>query len=168
FAGQSNGINTLRQISMLGIYAIGSGFVIVTGGIDLSVGSVVGLTGVIIAKISSQATGGLGLSLGLGIGLALAVALLVGLAQGLLITRLKLQPFIVTLGGMLLIRGISQTIVQGGTLSMGSSPLLRLANNGLFSIGGDPLLPYPMLIFMAVAAGATYVLHFTVFGRYVY
>ena len=57
FLGQSNAINTLRQISMLGIYAIGSGFVIIAGGIDLSVGSVVGLTGVIIAKISSRGHG---------------------------------------------------------------------------------------------------------------
>ena len=97
FAGQSNAINTIRQISMLGIYAIGSGFVIVTGGIDLSVGSMVGLTGVIIAKISSQAQGGMGHPLGLGIVVALAVVLLVGLGQGLLITRLKLQPFVVTL-----------------------------------------------------------------------
>jgi ribose transport system permease protein len=168
FAGQSNAINTLRQISMLGIYAIGSGFVIVTGGIDLSVGSVVGLTGVIIAKISSQAQGGLGHSLALGIVVALVVAVLVGLAQGLLITRLKLQPFIVTLGGMLLIRGISQTVVQGGTLSMGSSPLLKLANEGLFNVGGDPLLPYPALIFLGVVALGGYLLHFTVFGRYVY
>jgi ribose transport system permease protein len=168
FLGQSNAVNTMRQISMLGIYAIGMGFVVVTGGIDLSVGSVVGLTGVIIAKISSQATGGLGHSLALGIPLALGAALLVGLGQGLLITRLKLQPFIVTLGGMLLIRGVSQTIVQGGTLSMGTSPLLKLANEGLFHIGGDPLVPYPILIFLAVIAVGTYVLHFTVFGRYVY
>jgi ribose transport system permease protein len=168
FAGQSNAINTIRQISMLGIYAIGSGFVIVTGGIDLSVGSMVGLTGVIIAKISSQAQGGMGHSLGLGIVVALAVVLLVGLGQGLLITRLKLQPFIVTLGGMLLIRGVSQTIVQGGTLSMGSSPLLKLANEGLFNVGGDPLVPYPALIFLGVFALGGYLLHFTVFGRYVY
>src|SRR5215831_9878945 len=98
FLGQSNAVNTLRQISMLGIYSIGMGFVVVTGGIDLSVG----------------------------------VAVLLGLLQGLLITRLNLQPFIVTLGGMLLIRGVSQTIVQGGTLSMGTSPLLKLANEGLF------------------------------------
>jgi ribose transport system permease protein len=168
FIGQSNAINTVRQISMLGIYAIGIGFVIITGGIDLSVGSVVGLTGVIIAKLSSQASGGLGHSLGFGILAALAVALLIGLGQGLLITRLKLQPFIVTLGGMLLIRGVSQTIVQGGTLSLGTSPLLRLANGGLFLLGGDPLVPYPALIFLAVIALATYLLHFTVFGRYVY
>jgi ribose transport system permease protein len=168
FLGQSNAINTLRQISMLGIYALGVGFVIITGGIDLSVGSVVGLTGVVIAKLSSQATGGLGHPLWLGISVALAAALLVGLAQGLLITRLKLQPFIVTLGGMLFIRGVSQTIVQGGTLSLGTSPLLGLANGGLIQINGDPLVPYPLLMFLAVAAIGTYILHFTVFGRYVY
>jgi ribose transport system permease protein len=166
--GQSNAVNTLRQISMLGIYAIGSGFVIITGGIDLSVGSVVGLTGVIIARISSQATGGGGHSLALGVMVALAAALLVGLLQGLLITRLHLQPFIVTLAGMLFIRGISQTVVQGGTLSLGTSPLLKLANEGLFMHGGDPLLPYPLLIFLGVIALGGYILHSTVFGRYLY
>lgn len=168
FLGQSNGINTLRQISMLGIYAIGIAFVIIAGGIDLSIGSTIGLTGVLIAKISSPAAGGLGHSLWLGIPLAIGVALLLGLAQGLLITRLKLQPFIVTLGGMLLIRGVSQTIAEGGTLSLGGSPLLALSNGGLLEINGDPLLPYPLLIFVGVIAVATYVLHFTVFGRYVY
>jgi ribose transport system permease protein len=166
--GQSNAVNTLRQISMLGIYSIGSGFVIITGGIDLSVGSVVGLTGVIIARVSSQATGGGGHSLVLGVTVALAVALLVGLLQGLLITRLNLQPFIVTLAGMLLIRGVSQTVVQGGTLSLGTSPLLKLANEGLFMHGGDPLLPYPLLIFLGVIAVGGYLLHATVFGRYLY
>jgi ribose transport system permease protein len=168
FLGPSNILNTLRQISMLGIYAIGSGFVIMAGGIDLSVGSVVGLTGVVIAKLSSHATGGSGHPLALGVCVALAVALLVGLAQGLLITRLHLQPFIVTLAGMLVIRGVSQTIVQGGTLSLGTSPLLRLANGGLFLLDGDPLLPYPLLIFLAVIAVAGYVLHYTVLGRYMY
>ncbi|MES1204353.1 MAG: ABC transporter permease [Pseudomonadota bacterium] len=168
FLGQSNAINTLRQISMLGIYALGVGFVIITGGIDLSVGSVVGLTGVIIAKLSSPATGGLGFPLWVGITVAVGAALLIGLAQGLLITRLKLQPFIVTLGGMLLVRGVSQTIVEGGTLSLGTSPLLALANGGLIQVGGDPLVPYPLLMFVAVALVGTYVLHFTVFGRYVF
>jgi len=168
FLGQSNAINTLRQISMLGIFSIGSGFVIITGGIDLSVGSLVGLTGVIIAKISSQATGGGGHSLLLGVTVALAVALLIGLAQGLLITRLNLQPFIVTLAGMLLIRGVAQTIVQGGTLSLGTSPILKLANGGLFMVGGDPLVPWPLVIFLGVIAISTYVLHYTVLGRYIF
>jgi ribose transport system permease protein len=168
FAGQSNAVNLLRQISMLGIFAIGISFVIITGGIDLSIGSTIGLTGVLIAKFSSEAAGGLGYSLWVGIPIALAAALLVGLAQGLLITRLGLQPFIVTLGGMLLVRGLSQTIVQGGTLSLGGSPLLGIASGGLFSLGGEPLIPYPLLIFTGVIGIATYVLHFTVFGRYVY
>jgi ribose transport system permease protein len=168
FLGQSNAINTARQISMLGTFAIGIGFVIITGGIDLSIGSVVGLTGVLIAKMSSNQAGGLGYPLWIGIAAGLAAALSIGVAQGLLITRLKLQPFIVTLGGMLLIRGVSQTVCQGGTLSLGGSPLLGLANGGLLSIHGDPLIPYPLIIFLVVIALGTYVLHFTVFGRYVY
>jgi ribose transport system permease protein len=168
FLGHSNSINTLRQISMLGIYAIGIAFVIIAGGIDLSIGSTIGLTGVLIAKLSSPSSGGPGYSLWVGIPIALGVALLVGLAQGLLITRLRLQPFIVTLGGMLFIRGVSQTIVEGGTLGLSGSPLLGLSDGGLLTVGGEPLIPYPMVIFLAVIGVATYVLHFTVFGRYVY
>jgi ribose transport system permease protein len=168
FMGQSNAINTLRQISMLGIFATGMGFVIISGGIDLSIGSVIGLTGVLVAKVSSPNVPGLGYPLWLGILIGLGAALLIGLAQGLLITRLGLQPFIVTLGGMLFLRGVSQTIVEGGTLSLGGSPLLRLANGGVFELGGDPLLPYPLLIFVGVVLVATYVLHFTVYGRYLY
>jgi ribose transport system permease protein len=174
FLGASNAINLTRQISMLGIFAIGISFVIITGGIDLSIGSVIGLTGVLIAKISGQfypdnpASGGLGYSLWVGIPVALAVAALIGLAQGLLITRLGLQPFIVTLGGMLLLRGVSQTIVRGGTLSLGEIPLVDLANGGLFGSKDAPLLPYPFLILVAVALVAAFLLHFTVFGRYIY
>ena len=122
----------------------------------------------LIAKLSSPGAGGLGYSLWIGIPVALGAALLIGLLQGLLITRLKLQPFIVTLGGMLLLRGVSQTIVEGGTLSLGGSPLLHLANGGMVEVAGEPLISYPVVIFAAAAAVATYVLHFSVFGRYVY
>ena len=168
FLGHSNVINTLRQISMLGIFAVGMGFVIIPGGIDLSIGSVIGLTGVLIAKVSSANASSLGYPLWVGIVVGLAAALVIGALQGLLITRLKLQPFIVTLGGMLFIRGLSQTIVEGGTLSLGASPLLELANGGVFRVGGEPLVPYPLLILLAVIAVATYGLHFSVFGRYLY
>src|SRR5690349_14387150 len=153
---------------MLGIFAIGMGFVIIPGGIDLSIGSVIGLTGVLIAKVSSVNSPGLGLPLWVGILVGLGAALGVGAVQGLLITRLKLQPFIVTLGGMLLVRGVSQTVVQGGTISFGDSSFLSLANDGFIHVHGDPLIPYPLIIFLVVIAVATYVLHFTVFGRYVY
>ncbi|HEX2672712.1 MAG TPA: ABC transporter permease, partial [Polyangiaceae bacterium] len=74
FLGASNVVNTTRQISMLGIFAVGIAFVIITGGIDLSIGSVVGLTGVIIAKLSSTQTGGLGYPLWVGISVALCAS----------------------------------------------------------------------------------------------
>jgi ribose transport system permease protein len=166
FLGASNSVNTLRQISMLGTFAIGIGFVIITGGIDLSIGSIIGLTGVLIAKLSSPGLGGY--SLWVGIPVALGVALAIGAIQGLLITRLKLQPFIVTLGGMLAIRGVSQTISEGGTLSLSGSPLLEFANGGYLKVGTNALIPYPLVVFLGVIAIATYVLHFTVYGRYVY
>lgn len=174
FLGASNVLSTSRDIGMLGIFSIGISFVIITGGIDLSIGSVIGLTGVIIAKLSGQFypdnpdAGGMGLSLWIGIPVALIVAGLIGLIQGLLITRLKLQSFIVTLGFMLLLRGVSQTIVKGGTLSLGDIPLKDLANGGIFVTNGNPLISYPVLICLAVILVAGYLLHFTVFGRYVY
>jgi ribose transport system permease protein len=169
FLGQSNVINTTRQIAMLGIFAIGIAFVIITGGIDLSVGSIIGLVGVLIAKFSSHAADCYGWSFWIGIPAALAIALLIGLIQGLLITRLNLQPFIVTLGGMLLLRGVSQTIVEGGTLSFGEeSAFPKLSDSGLFLYHGDPLISYPVVIFVVVAILFAYLLHFTVFGRYVY
>lgn len=168
FLGASNIVNTSRQISMLGILSIGIAFVIITGGIDLSIGSVVGLTGVIIARVSSTQTGGLSYPLWVGITVALIAAVVVGVVQGLLITRLKLQPFIVTLGFMLLIRGVSQTIVDGGVISMGDSSLLNLASGGLLHIGRDPIIGWPLVIFGTVAAVGAYVLHYTVLGRYIY
>jgi ribose transport system permease protein len=168
FLGASNIVNMTRQISMLGIFTIGIAFVIITGGIDLSIGSVIGLTGVIIARLSSTQTGGLGYPLWIGITVALVAAVTVGVLQGLLITRLKLQPFIVTLGGMLLLRGVSQTIVEGGVISMGESALLDLSSKGILHIGREPLIGWTTIIFVAVAALGAYVLHYTVLGRYVY
>lgn len=168
FLGQSNIGNTSRQVAMLGTYSVGSAMVIITGGIDLSVGSIIGLTGVLLAKLSSPVGGCCGYSLWVGIPIAVGVATLVGLAQGLLITLLDLQPFIVTLGGMLLIRGVSQTIAGGGTLGFGDSTFPQLADGGIFYYHGNPLVSYPVLIFIAVALVGAYVLHFTVFGRYLY
>ena len=191
FLGQSNVSTLVRLVSMLGVFAVGLAFVIITGGIDLSVGSVIGLTGVIIAKLSAlEGNGGMGLSLWVGIPAALAVALLIGLAQGSLITRFNLQPFIVTLGGMMLLRGVSQTIVKGGTLSLAKSPLIPFVNEGPVTLlfGGDwpvpdvavlrpvvyrvlwvlDAVPAPVYVFLLVVLAAAYALHFTVFGRYVY
>jgi ribose transport system permease protein len=162
FVKHYNLLNYSRQVSMLGILAVGITFVIVAGGIDLSLGSIVGLTGVIIAKFYDM-----GQPIWVGVVAAVIVAMLVGLSQGLLITKLDLQPFIVTLGFMLALRGVSQTIARGGSLSLGDSSFRDL-EGGPFHFAGNPLLPWAMVIFLVVTAVAAFVLHFTVFGRYLY
>lgn len=163
FWASANILNTVRHIAMLGIFTIGLAFVIVTGGIDLSVGSIIGLTGVTVAALLAAGT-----SAWAAVAVAMAIGIAVGFCQGALITRLQLQPFIVTLGGMLLLRGISQTLCNGGTISLGTSSFRNLADGGFIPVGHAYLLPYPVLIFIAVALLAAYLLHFTVFGRYVY
>lgn len=198
FYGMQNIANTLRQIGMYGILAVGIAYVMIQGGIDLSIGSVVGLTGVIIAKISSASEPGLGHDLWKGILVALLAAVLIGLMHGLLVTKLKLQPFIVTLGGMLLVRGIAQVITENGNISLGLAKASRatdvispaaslkiLGSDGLLyyastatgsvfsffkpaTAGAVPLVPWPMLIFIIVLMIAGFVLHFTVFGRHLF
>lgn len=178
FYKYSNITVVINRIAMLGIFAIGVSFVITTGGIDLSVGSVIGLTGVLIARLSAQfeedALGvtGAGYSIWVGVGVALAVAVAIGVIQGLLITRMGLQPFIVTLSGMLLIKGVSQTVTAGGTISLGTMPFRSLANDGVklatHPVSGDLKILYPVFIFLAIVMIATYVLHFTVFGRHIF
>ena len=169
FLGPPNVLNTTREIARLGIYAVGIGIVIITGGIDLSIGSIIGLTGCIIAKLSAPDDPNcLHWPLWAGITVAMSVAVLLGLMQGLLITGLKLQPFIVTLGGMLLFRGIAQVITNGGTLSFGASPLPEAMEASLWKIGPWTILSTPMLMFLVVLVIGTYLLHFSVFGRYVY
>jgi ribose transport system permease protein len=168
FFNFSNKGNLMRNVSMLGIFSVGIAFVIITGGIDLSVGTLVGLTGVIIAKISSTAPHCLGMNLYFGIAVAMGVVLTIGLVQGLIITRLNLQPFIVTLAGMMIFRGISQTVSDNDTLSLGRSPLAHLANNGFIIQNGSALISWPVIIFAVVILVFGYLLHFTVFGRYVF
>ena len=203
FLTQPNIISTVRQIVMLATLGTGMAFVIITGGIDLSVGSIVGLTGVLIAKISSSDPDCYGKPLWVGIAVALAVALLLGLFQGLLITRLDLQPFIVTLGGMLLFRGCTQMITNNHNLGWGSLDIPNttqqfpdIAQNGIPALiwgtwddreGWAQHLPHwlsghgcvsvlnwinllqiPTLIYIVTAIVGVYLLHFTVFGRYVF
>jgi ribose transport system permease protein len=171
FLGPGNVLNTSREISRLGIYAVGVGIVIITGGIDLSIGSLIGLTGVIVAKLSSPATDlpdYLHYPMWVGISTALGVAVLLGFFQGWLITALGLQPFIVTLGGMLLFRGIAQVITNGGTLSFGDSHLPPNMESSLITWHGWTIVSTPLLIFVVVLVIAAYLLHFSVFGRYLY
>ena len=168
FIGQYNVLDLLRSIGMLGILAIGSSLVIITGGIDLSVGAIVCLTGVLIAKLSSPSTGGLHYPLWIGISVALAVALLIGIFQGLLVTRMALQPSIVTLGGLMWIRGIAEVIINGRTISFGDSSFVNLANYGLIKVGHEAVFSWPFLGFIAAILLGGYLLHMTVYGRYLF
>ena len=170
FLGQSNAVNTLRQISMLGIFAIGIGFVIITGGIDLSIGSVIGLTGVIIAKLSSPAAGGLGYSLWIGIRVALGVGAAHRPRAGA--AHHAAQAAAVHRHARRHAAHPRRLADDRRRAARSASAARRCSTSptaGSFHVGGDPLMPYPLIIFLARdRASATYVLHFTVFGRYVY
>jgi ribose transport system permease protein len=181
FTSFDNLSNTALQIALLGVIAIAAGFVIITGGIDLSIGSMVSLSAVIVAKVAvSPEYTGMGKPLWLAILVALGVATFLGAFQGFLIARLGLQPFIVTLGGMMCFRGIAQTITSGGNITVSATELPQLRNlryhGPTFSVQrgvdgfGEPLqdvfvLGAPVLIFIGLALVASYLLHFTVYGR---
>ena len=166
FIDSSNILNLIRQIAMVGIFSIGVAFVIISGGIDLSVGSMIGLTGVLIAKTTIPEPIGYNWPLWLGIIFAIFIVMLCGLVQGLIISKLGVQPFIVTLGGMLLLRGVSQTICEGGSLSLGKSHLRDLTDSGVQF--GVIYIQYPLIIFLFIIILCSILLHFTAYGRYIY
>jgi inositol transport system permease protein len=169
--------NIVRQSSITGLIAIGMTFVILTGGIDLSVGSILGLAGIVTAYLYKGGTllqSGAGATTGLGVGGAILVAcgvgLLCGLLQGLAITRLKVPPFIVTLGGLSAFRGLTLIIGNGGPISAFDTDFKFLGQGKLFT-GTDNLwlqVPIPALIFFGAALLAYIVLRYTQYGRYIY
>jgi ribose transport system permease protein/inositol transport system permease protein len=169
FLNPINLLNTLRQVSFTGLIAVGMTFVILTGGIDLSVGSLLALAGIIGAFV---AKGGLADRFAVGgavlaILAALAVGIVGGAAQGFTIARFKVPPFVVTLGGLTIFRGLTLIISEGGPISgftrdynfwgQGKVDLLFLEN-----------VPVPALIFVAAAVIAYLVLRYTRFGQHVY
>jgi ribose transport system permease protein len=137
-----------------GLVALGMTFVIMTGGIDLSVGSVVALGGVVAVKFSAH-----GLLPGLLAGTAAGAA--VGVLNGLLITRLRLQPFIVTLATLLAVRGLALTLA--GTRAAVAEPG-GFQKLGSWSLLGLPVAAWAMLLAFLVGAA---VLHYTAWGRQV-
>lgn len=167
-----NLFNVMRQVSIYGLLAIGMTFVILTRGIDLSVGSLVALTGLAAAAVakggleSRFAVGAEAEAHGYGWPLALLTALAVGTAagwlQGVAITRLKVPPFVVTLGGMSAFRGLALYIAGGGPIS-GFDEAYRWWGQGY--VGP---VPVPVIIFLGFAALAHFVLSSTRYGRAIY
>lgn len=173
FATYDNLITVLRQTSINAVIATGMTFAILIGGIDLSVGSVLGLCGAIAAYCLTS-----GMNAGLAVIAALLLGLFLGLVNGLLISKGRLQPFIATLGTMTLLHGITLVFTKGRPISLeqkGSTSTFLQIGKGYFP--GDlwgllkhPLnwIPIPVIIMVVVFIIAYYILRHMRIGRYVY
>lgn len=157
FLTTSNLINILRQVSVIGIVAAGQTLVIITAGIDLSVGSIVGLAGAVSAGVTLS-TG----SATLGIASGLLTGTVFGLANGFLISRLKLTPFIVTLASMTVLSGLT-LIYTGGNPILVTNPVYKFIGQGY--IGP---IPFPVIMLLLVYTVLYFVLKRTVHGQYIY
>ena len=162
FLSPINLANTANLVGLFGIFAIGQGLVIITGGIELSVGSVIALLGALF--VDMIATYGVPWPVSLMLMLVLGAA--IGLAHGLLITRLNMQPFIVTLCGLLIYRGIARWYTADGTVGFQfgqSFPTLDW-----LTIGRSWGVPHSLIAMLVIAAVMWVVLHRSVFGRYLF
>jgi galactofuranose transport system permease protein len=161
FASAGVFIDFFRDNSFLGVAAIGLTFVILSGGIDLSVGAVVGLVSVVLALALEKWN----LHFAVAAPLVLVVGALFGSVMGLLIHHFALPPFLVTLGGMFFARGAAYL------LSIESLPInkyLSAISDKLQVPLGENFIPLPALLLLAVLGLAMVVAHFTRFGRNVY
>jgi ribose transport system permease protein len=157
--------NVLRRTALFALLSVAVSFVITCGGIDLSIGSVVCLVGTLLPwMVTTQ-----GLSLWIALPVLLAIALAIGLTHGVLITRLRLQPFIVTLCGLLVYRGLARGITGDQTQGFGlayeglrSLALTRFTLGGLLPFG----IPSLVCVTLGVATLAALVFNRTPFGLY--
>jgi ribose transport system permease protein len=157
FLTAGNLFNIMRQVSTDAIIAYGELFAIILAGIDLSIGAVAGLTGVVFAMMLAG-----GFTVGLAIVAALALGLCIGLVNGLAIDRLGIPPFIVTLAGLQGIRGLTLLVSGGMTIAGMPDSLGMVAET---SILGIPTMFVIMLLF---GVGSQFLLSFTRLGRYMY
>lgn len=156
FLKPGNLLNIMRQISMFGILSVGMTFVIVSGGIDLSVGSVIALVCVVSATVVNR------WGILPGILAALAIGLVVGCVNGLGITLGKLQPFIMTLGTLSMVSGAAYIYSNGTPITI-RGPFSNIGNGMILG-----RVPLPAVYFLAILAVAFFVMMKTPFGRYVY
>ncbi|CAG4888139.1 ABC transporter permease [Paraburkholderia saeva] len=171
FATVDNLTNVLTRTSFIGIIAVGMTFVIISGGIDLSVGSMAALIAGSMIYTMNALSSGLGghtfapLSIVIiGIALAFVLGAAFGIAHGLLITKGRIEPFIVTLGTLGIFRAVLTWLADGGALTL---------NNALSDLYGPVYyasvfgVPIPIWVFLIVAAGGALILNRTAFGRHV-
>lgn len=157
FLDINNQLNILMQVSIIGIVALGMTVVMLSGGIDLSVGSVLALVGV-ITVLALNASG----SILVGIFTALVVGSFAGFLNGLMVAKGRIASFIATLGMMAAARSIALYIAEGGSVSGEVNGFTAIANNDLW------IFDYPVIIFFVMTALVYMLMHKTRFGRYVY
>ena len=154
----TNIINIIRQIAIIGIAAFGEAFVLLTGAIDLSIGAIIGLSGVTSAILIRDA--------GFSVPLALLCGILagtgIGFLNGLIVSKLKIPAIIATLGTYTIVRGLSN-LVAGGMSVFGMPEQYKILGRGYISF-----LPIPVVVMIAVLVLLYLVLNHMPFGRYVY
>ena len=173
FMTVDNALTVSLQVTSIAILGIGATCVIITGGIDLSVGSIVALSGVSAALIVKA-----GAPVWLGMLGGILAGSACGLLNGLAVTRLRLPPFIATLGMMMVARGLALQITGARAVSGLGQGFGVLGNGSLFrveSIGADgfpdvvfPGIPYPVIIMIVLAILVSLMLTRTVLGRHIY
>lgn len=149
----------MRQVAIFGIMAIGEMAVIITAGIELSPGSMLGFYGVIVALLLS----GGGLSTPVALAAMLVVGVMVGLWHSFFITRVGLAPFIITLGSLSIFRGVAVVSTNGYPIPIKSDAFLWIGQGLIFNV-----IPVPLVILIVVGLVVNYILNQTAVGRHVY
>lgn len=162
FISAPNLLNLANSIGLFGIFSLGLGLVIITGGIDLSVGSVFALAGVLLAMALTEWNWPWPLAAAM----AIAIPTALGWGNGWLITRLKIQPFVVTLCGLLLYRGLARFIANDGTKGFGNAEGFEMLRD--LSKGKLLGLPMPFVILIVITVILWFVLHRSTYGRYLF
>ncbi len=163
FVSAYNLQNLISWTSLFGIISIGVAFVIITGGIDLSIGSVIGLVGSLMAWLLTHKHWGIPAT----VVTVLLLSLAIGLAHGLLITKMRLQPFVVTLCGLLLYRGLARYITDDQSQGFGNAyEGMRWVAIGAVPITPQFSLPAPFFVLVLVGVLAAIFLNRTIWGRY--
>jgi ribose transport system permease protein len=173
FLSVNNGLTVLLQTSVIGLLGIGMTMVIITGGIDLSVGSVLALSGTATGlMVKAGVPVPLAMTGGVGVGA------LCGLANGLVVTKLRITPFVATLGMMLIARGSALQLTGAAPISRLGEAFGRLGNGALFRLVEQqpnglskvvfPGIPYPAILLLVVALAAAFLLKRRPLGRHIY
>ena len=175
FISTINISNTANLVGLFGLFSIAQAFVIITGGIELSSGSMIALLGVIFVDLITT----FAIPWPVAVLIILAIGMVLGLIHGLLITKMQMQPFVVTLCGLLIYRGVARFYTRDATagfpfgvnfadlefLTTGRTDIVSALTGGVYS---SIPIPHAFIFTIATAAIMWVVLHRSVFGRYLY